>query len=414
MFALKKAGYQTVSLYQFWKFIKDGEPLPEKSVLITFDDSRTDSYYMADPILRTLDFKAVMFVITGRSTGPENKKNVFHLSEDEILKMLETGRWEIGSHTQNGHNLQKIDRDGNRGHFLSNKLWLDQEGRLETEEEYARRIGADLMASKRDLENNMKIKVIGFAYPFGDYGNGTENFPGSENVLTKEANSIFPLSFRQSEESEFSGNYPDKNSSLVKRINVNSDLSKDGLLFILNSNLEKKLPYFDAFTANNGWVAGWGSFELKNGLLLTRASSSEDSSLIFLSGTFDWTDYEISATAHLIQGNAFAAVARYEDGNNYVSCDFSTSGISLSQRINGIESVISESDQNFQIASDKDISIGVGVSGNRAACYIEGKAVASGILSSSLGQGGVGFKTWDNSLNNSSILISNLEINPVR
>jgi len=414
MFALKTEGYQTITLTEFLGFMKGEKDLPEKSILISFDDGRKDSYYVADPIFRALDFNAVMFVITGRSIGEANKKSVFHLTEDELHKMIESGRWEAGSHTQNGHNLVKIDGNGTQGHFLTDKLWVDSAGRLETEEEYAQRIKNDLLASKKDLENNLGVRALGFAYPFGDYGDSSQNFPGSKNILINEVNSIFPLSFRQAGESEFPGNYPGADFRLIKRLNVSSDMSKDQLLFLVNDDHEKTLPYKDTFSENRGWLTGWGNFELKNGLLLTRASASEDSSLTFLNGTYTWTNYEMNATARLIQGNAFAAVVRYTNGNNYASCDFSTGGVSLSQRVNGIETTLSESPESLQIIPNKDIAVKISVTGNNAVCYIEGREAASGFLSPILEHGGIGFKTWDNTINNSSLLISNLMVNPLQ
>lgn len=412
MFALKKAGYRSITLAQFLDFMQSDKPVPPKSVLITFDDGRADSYYPVDPVLRILNFNAVMFVITGRLFGADNNKNTFHLSEDELKKMVASGRWEMASHTQNGHGFLKIDAKGAQKHFLSDKLWLDSENRLETDQEYTERINTDLANSKKDLENSLGIKVLAFAYPFGDYGNDAQNFPEAKAILSNSVNSLFPLSFRQVSGNEYPGNYPGKNFRLVKRIDVNETMSKDQLLSILNSSQDKSLPYADSFSGNNGWITAWGNSELKDGLLLTRASPSENSSMTFLNGSFKWTNYEMSAKTRLLHGNSFAAVARYNNGNNYVSCDFTGWGIALSQSISGVETAISESDQDLEISPDRDMDIGIGVSGNTAACYIGNKEIVSGAISPSLNHGGVGFKTWDNAINNSSLLVSNLKVDP--
>jgi len=67
MFAVKKAGFQTVTLDDLSAFMRGEKKLPKKSFLLTFDDARKDSYYPVDPILNVLDYNAVMFVIAGRS-----------------------------------------------------------------------------------------------------------------------------------------------------------------------------------------------------------------------------------------------------------------------------------------------------------------------------------------------------------
>lgn len=410
MFALKKSGYQTITLSQFGAFMRGKNNLPEKPIVITFDDGRKDSFYPVDPILRTLNFNAVMFVITGRSVGEENKKSFFHLSQIELEKMVENGRWELESHTQNGHDSEKIDANGTKGHFMSDRLWIDSEARLETEQEYKSRTEKDLLGSKIDLKNNLGVEVLGFAYPFGDYGQDSQNFPDSKGIITSEVNKIFPLSFRQVGNQEFPQNYPGKDFRLIKRIDVNSDMSKDHLLSLLENGREKTLPYEDSFSTNQGWLVAWGNSELRNGLFLTGASDNEDSSLTFLNGTYAWTDYTVSTNVRLLKGDAFALAARYINGNNYVSCDFSSGETSLSERVNGKERDITEAMTNFQVIPDKDMPVGVSVVGNKASCYIEGKEVASGSISPELGHGGIGFKTWDRTINNSSLLVSNLKV----
>jgi hypothetical protein len=87
MFALKKEGYQTVGLEEFNDFMKGKRQLPEKSLLLTFDDGRKDSYYPTDPILRSLDYNAVVFVITEHLD-----EKYFYLSESELKKMISTVR----------------------------------------------------------------------------------------------------------------------------------------------------------------------------------------------------------------------------------------------------------------------------------------------------------------------------------
>ena len=416
MFALKKAGYHSITLAQFLDFMQSGKPVPDKSIMITFDDCRADSYYPVDPILRALDYNAVMFVITGQSFKADSDKNTFHLSEDELKKMMASGRWEMASHTENGHGYLQVDAEGSQdqghliGHFMSDKEWLVGQNRLETDAEYTARISADLAASKKDLENNLGIQVLGFAYPFGDYGNDTQNFPGSKAILNNIVNSLFPLAFRQVGDNEFPANYPGKDFRLVKRIDVNDNMSPEQLLSLLDSSQEKPLPYSDAFTNNNGWLTAWGSSELKNGLLLTRASETEDSSMTFLNGTFNWTNYVMSSQARLLQGNSFALAARYIDGNNYASCDFTSWGVTLSQIINGTETIISESNQSLSITPDQEMAVGIGVTGNTATCYIGNKTMTAGNISAALNHGGIGFKTWGSTVNNSSLLVSDLKV----
>jgi hypothetical protein len=63
---------------------------------------------------------------------------------------------------------------GTRGHFLSNRLYLPDERRLETIAEFSQRIVADLETSKTELETALGKPVISFAYPASIMGSATE------------------------------------------------------------------------------------------------------------------------------------------------------------------------------------------------------------------------------------------------
>lgn len=202
MFALKKAGYQTVSLGDFYEHLQSGKALPSKPILLTFDDGRTDGYYPVDPLLQVLDYQAVMFVIAGQSIPESGEPVRVYLSKRELLKMADSWRWEIQSHSVNGHGLIPIDSPGNQGHFFSHKKWLTEENRLETEEEYRLRIRHDLVMAKGVLEEEVQVLVNSFAYPFGDYGQASLNYPQVSSVLREAVDGVYQVSFHQGWDNE--------------------------------------------------------------------------------------------------------------------------------------------------------------------------------------------------------------------
>lgn len=61
---LAQHNYRSIGAGELAGFLA-GAPLPEKSVMITFDDGYLDNYLYAHPILQAYGFKAVLFVITG-------------------------------------------------------------------------------------------------------------------------------------------------------------------------------------------------------------------------------------------------------------------------------------------------------------------------------------------------------------
>src|SRR5690554_4842320 len=67
---LARAGFHTLDAAGFADFLA-GEPVPPKSVLLTFDDGYLDNWVYGHPVLARYDMRAVMFVITGHvGDGP--------------------------------------------------------------------------------------------------------------------------------------------------------------------------------------------------------------------------------------------------------------------------------------------------------------------------------------------------------
>ena len=264
MKALKRSGWQTITIDEYYKWYKGETSVPEKSFLLTFDDGRKDGYYPVEPILNALDYNAAVFVITKYSFLEE--KSTYYLTQEELLEMQESGHWEIQSHAYEVHDdLAKISAEGDLGHALSNLLWLEDEGRLETEEEFRARIFRDFSESKRVIEEAIGREVLSFAFPFGDFGEGTVNFPKAKEIILETGRPIYPLMFHQQKSGDlYTFNYqngPESEAGLVRRISVEANWSGEDLLKILGQGVPKNFPYSDNFSENRGWLSsGWGEY----------------------------------------------------------------------------------------------------------------------------------------------------------
>lgn len=133
---LKDNGYVTITLDEAYDFFAKNKPVPEKSVVLTFDDGYVDNYVEALPILKEFGFKATIFVITGAVDKSKNYMNV------EQLKEMESSGMDIQSHTVHHKNLKE----------------LSYEKQLET-----------LKESKDFLEKTLNKRIKYFAYPYGEY-----------------------------------------------------------------------------------------------------------------------------------------------------------------------------------------------------------------------------------------------------
>jgi peptidoglycan/xylan/chitin deacetylase (PgdA/CDA1 family) len=137
---LKDKNYTTLNLDELYNFLVNNKAIPEKSVVITFDDGYEDNYKNAYPILKEFGFNACIFVIT--STIDNDKS---YLTSNQLRQMDANGI-EIESHTLNHNDLSKLS-------------YKDQIDTLEKSKEYI----------ERTL--NKKVKYIG--YPFGKWNEDT-------------------------------------------------------------------------------------------------------------------------------------------------------------------------------------------------------------------------------------------------
>ena len=413
MFALKRAGYQTISLADFLAFEQGKKQLPEKSFLLTFDDGRKDSYEGADPVLAALGYNAIMFVATEDSLDNPTDHNDYYLTEDELQRMQSSGRWEIGSHMrQVGGGFVPLDAAGAKGNFLSSRMWLASAGRLETQAEYQARIHDELAGARERLTAAFGGPIIAASYPFGDYGQQGKNEPDAEKIINAEVRKDYEMAFEQvwDFDSGFSENHVGEDPYHLRRIEVDTDWNGSQLVSFLASASSKALPYDQPVSAASGWKHDWGNISVQDGTLLLSASSSGSGADAFLDGSGSWTDYRFTATIASSTSDTLSLIARYQNADRMVLCTFyagsSGSRVKIEQRLDG--TVTSLADEPVMLPARPQLAIGV--SGTSVTCRVDGQAVAGAQFSSSLSRGGVGFRIWDERLGTAVLSAANVTV----
>jgi peptidoglycan/xylan/chitin deacetylase (PgdA/CDA1 family) len=137
--------YQTITMSTLAEAWQSGSPLPERSVVLTFDDGFADFYTEAAPLLLEHGLDATLYIATGfvgRTAGwlsSSGEGNRPMLTWPKLRELSALG-FEIGSHT---HSHPELDRC--------------QTSSVESE------IGD----SRDSLEDQLGMAVKTFAYPFG-------------------------------------------------------------------------------------------------------------------------------------------------------------------------------------------------------------------------------------------------------
>lgn len=166
---LRAEGYTPVSAGEVAAFLDGRLALPDRSVLITFDDGYASNYHLGLPLLQKYQAPALIFPVMKYFDSDGKGAYSPHLTREHAAAMLASGLVSFGSHTYDGHHVVPANADGSvSGPFLTTRMWLPDQGRPETEAEFQARVKADLERSAASLRS---IGVTGwqmhFALPWG-------------------------------------------------------------------------------------------------------------------------------------------------------------------------------------------------------------------------------------------------------
>jgi len=195
---LKEKGYESVDTKMLTDYVEGKGNLPQKPVMITFDDGFESFYVLAKPILEQLSMRACVFVIGYLADEytklNDHNINYSYLTWDEIRELDESEYIEVQSHTYNLHNNTKGKRKGIaqlKGESVNN---------------YEKTITDDLKKMRNKLKDNSGVTSEAIAYPYGVYSKATakimENFGYKlsftceeriNTIIRNDKNSLFNL-----------------------------------------------------------------------------------------------------------------------------------------------------------------------------------------------------------------------------
>lgn len=158
---LADSGYHSILPDQLYDHLVYDKSLPEKPVMITFDDTRLDHFTIALPELNKYGFKGVFFIMTVSLNRPG------YMTKEQVKQLSDEGHI-IGLHTWNHKNV---------------KTFTDEDWPVQIE---------------KPLEQLEKITgkpVDYFAYPFGLW-----NRPGLEKIKEHGFKAAFQLSAKREAE----------------------------------------------------------------------------------------------------------------------------------------------------------------------------------------------------------------------
>jgi peptidoglycan/xylan/chitin deacetylase (PgdA/CDA1 family) len=397
---LKTEGYTTISVNELDMSRQGLFTLPEKPIIITFDDGRKDSFYTTDDILKKLGFTATLF----EASGPTLRGNPFYLTFDELKKVQATGRWEIEAHGRNSHDKIQIVPDNSvEGRFLTSKIYNTKKKRLETTEEFEKRVEQDYVDGIQDLKKYLGIDAHYFAIPLNDYGERpVSNYPEATAFNSGIIQKYFKMAFIQANDTDDVRNiylpvynFPDENPYLVRRIEV-KNMSAD----FLKMTLEKELPAnpvlnltTDNFLTTKYDVDNYsGTASATSSGIDIKAQNPDDiGQLIY--GEKYWKDYSATVVMKRVVGRSQSVLFYFVDSKNYMSFGNTDNGIFLRRTVNGVTRDLQKA-YVPETPYTENVTFKIVTEDTTVTCFVNGKVIYS-IHTLPFKSGKIGVRFWD-------------------
>jgi peptidoglycan/xylan/chitin deacetylase (PgdA/CDA1 family) len=147
MARLHERGFRTLDLLEAVDCLREGSPLPQRSLVLTFDDGYRSVYEEAFPLLERYGMCATVFLTVGESRKTELASRLPPLNGRSMMSWREIGKMQSAGIAFGAHTLTHVD--------LTQAL--------------PDRAEAEICQSKATIEDALGTPVASFAYPYGRF-----------------------------------------------------------------------------------------------------------------------------------------------------------------------------------------------------------------------------------------------------
>lgn len=193
---ISSKGYTTITMTDLINYVYNDEQLPEKPIIITFDDGYYNNFGYVIPILKKYNMKAVISIVgeyTDKFTKTgEANLNYGYMRWEDIKEGMEDEVVEFQNHTYSLHSNNGL-RKGS------------MKKRGESLEEYKKIFVSDIMKLQKEFKENTNYIPNTYTYPFGAVSKESTDFvkemgfksslscSSGVNIITKNKDCLYLL-----------------------------------------------------------------------------------------------------------------------------------------------------------------------------------------------------------------------------
>lgn len=157
--------YTTITIKDLVEYVSGKGTLPEKPIILSFDDGYLSNYKYAYPLLKKYNMRIVLSLI-GKYTDDftaihSDNLEYSHVTWDQLKEMVDSGHVEVQNHTYNLHTMGK----GRTG---------CKQKKGESLDDYEQALSKDIGQLQEKLFEVTGEYPIAFTYPYGKYSENTD------------------------------------------------------------------------------------------------------------------------------------------------------------------------------------------------------------------------------------------------
>ena len=328
--ALREAGYHPLSLADIRDFYLENRLLPERSVLLTFENTHRSTYFEIRNLLAKNRWRATMGVVTRPVT--EGSSDV--LLAPYLRDMLLDSNWDLASESHDGTSTIPTSPHGRRALFFSSPRWLPDRQRYENFAEFTERIAADHDTALAYFREQLALEPLAFFFPKGNYGQFEDNGSVLRDANLEAVAARYPLGFILNQHA-----YNDANTDRrrLNRLPVDPAWDAETLIRRLEDAwpIQARRSRAESIVPPNRWIPDWGILDASRTSFTLRARPADDpfrtdadatggarawiaGSSSFFEGTFD-------TRFRLVRGD-FTVYLRFRADDDWLRLSLSDSG----------------------------------------------------------------------------------------
>ena len=175
---LRESGYHVVSLDAVLAARNGGPKLPDKALLLSFDDGYCSMYTRVFPLLKLYNYPAILSLVGGFMEeakdgqvfcGDRSVPREQFVTWPQVREMVASGLVEVASHSYSLHKGVTSNPQGSMPPAATTHIYNAQEQRYESDADYYARIRADLARNSAMIERETGKRPRVMTWPYGAY-----------------------------------------------------------------------------------------------------------------------------------------------------------------------------------------------------------------------------------------------------